>query len=204
MTGLYAVLLDGAFLHHRLKSRLGKPPLADDIVRACRQLAARPELASRELLRAFYYHARPCAVTATHPISRERIFLGDEPTAQYHARLFAELQRRDNFAVRLGDCEFVGWKLGAAAAKQIYKNPRPPAAADVVPDIRQKGVDMRIGMDISWLAMKRLVDVLVVATGDSDFIPALKLARREGLRVYLETLGHGVLDELKAHVDLVF
>lgn len=63
---------------------------------------------------------------------------------------------------------------------------------------------MRIGIDISWLAMRRLVTTLVVVTGDSDFIPVFKLARREGVRVYLETLGHGVRHELKAHADLVF
>lgn len=45
---------------------------------------------------------------------------------------------------------------------------------------------------------------LVVVTGDSDFIPVFKLARREGVWVYLETLGHGVRHELKAHADLVF
>jgi uncharacterized LabA/DUF88 family protein len=40
--------------------------------------------------------------------------------------------------------------------------------------------------------------------GDSDFIPALQLARREGLRVNLYSMGsRWIRRELKAHADLV-
>jgi uncharacterized LabA/DUF88 family protein len=68
----------------------------------------------------------------------------------------------------------------------------------------QKGVDIRIGLDIAWISLKRVVDVLVLVTGDSDFVPVMKFARKEGLKVYLETMGHGVRRELKAHADYVF
>jgi len=40
-------------------------------------------------------------------------------------------------------------------------------------------------------------------TGDSDLVPAMKFARREGIKVYLKALGHPVRRELKAHADLV-
>ncbi len=83
------------------------------------------------------------------------------------------------------------------------KNPREIVANDLIPDIKQKGVDIRIGMDIASLAVKRIVDTLVLVTGDSDFVPAMKFARKEGLRVYLETLGHGVRRQLKVHADYV-
>jgi len=40
--------------------------------------------------------------------------------------------------------------------------------------------------------------------GDSDLVSAMKFARREGLRVYLDTLGsHHVRPELKVHADRV-
>jgi uncharacterized LabA/DUF88 family protein len=65
----------------------------------------------------------------------------------------------------------------------------------------QKGVDIRIGLDIAWISLKRVVDILVLVTGDSDFVPVMKFARKEGLKVYLETMGHGVRRELKAHAD---
>jgi uncharacterized LabA/DUF88 family protein len=49
-----------------------------------------------------------------------------------------------------------------------------------------------------------MVRAIVVVTGDSDLIPAFKFARREGIRVHLDCLGHGVRRELKVHADVVF
>ena len=48
----------------------------------------------------------------------------------------------------------------------------------------QKGVDMRIGLDIASMAFKRQVDQIVLIAGDSDFVPAAKLARREGIELH--------------------
>ena len=53
-------------------------------------------------------------------------------------------------------------------------------SGDLKPNIQQKGVDLRIGLDIAALALKHQVEIIVLVTGDSDFIPALKFARREG------------------------
>ena len=72
-----------------------------------------------------------------------------------------------------------------------------------MPNIEQKGVDLRIGLDIARLALRDMVDIVVVVTGDSDLIPAFKFARREGVRVYLDHMGHGVKRELKVHTDLI-
>jgi uncharacterized LabA/DUF88 family protein len=42
---------------------------------------------------------------------------------------------------------------------------------------------------------------LVLVTGDSDFVPAAKLARREGVEFLLDPLWQQVSDELNEHVD---
>lgn len=52
---------------------------------------------------------------------------------------------------------------------------------DVRLSLRQKGVDMRIGIDISTIALKKQADTIILITGDSDFVPAAKVARREGV-----------------------
>jgi len=54
---------------------------------------------------------------------------------------------------------------------------------------------------VSWLASKRIVDKIVLITGDSDFVPAMKFARREGLMVYLVHFCHGIKAVLKEHCD---
>jgi uncharacterized LabA/DUF88 family protein len=67
--------------------------------------------------------------------------------------------------------------------------------------LRQKGVDMRIGLDITTMTLKRQVDTIVLVTGDSDFIPAAKVARREGVEFILDPMWQSVEDDLLEHVD---
>lgn len=73
--------------------------------------------------------------------------------------------------------------------------------ADFELSVRQKGVDMKIGIDIATLAYKRLVDQIVLISGDSDFVPAAKLARREGVDFVLDSMGTRITDELLKHID---
>lgn len=65
----------------------------------------------------------------------------------------------------------------------------------------QKGVDIKLGIDIASLAYKRLVERVVLITGDSDFVPAAKLARREGLDVVLDPLWNRISPSLHEHID---
>jgi uncharacterized LabA/DUF88 family protein len=67
--------------------------------------------------------------------------------------------------------------------------------------LRQKGVDMRIGVDIASLALKRQVDTIVLVAGDSDFVPAAKLARREGIDFILDPLWQKINADLFEHID---
>lgn len=62
---------------------------------------------------------------------------------------------------------------------------------------------MRIGMDMGRLALREMVRAVVVVTADSDFIPAFKFVRREGVIVILEPMGHNARVDLKAHADIV-
>ena len=60
---------------------------------------------------------------------------------------------------------------------------------------------MRIGLDISSLAYKHQVDQIVLISGDSDFVPAAKLARREGIDFILDPLGAPIKPDLMEHID---
>lgn len=72
---------------------------------------------------------------------------------------------------------------------------------DVIYEARQKAVDMRIGLDIASLAFKRQVDQIVLVAGDSDFVPAAKLARREGIDFVLDPMWHTIKPDLYEHID---
>jgi uncharacterized LabA/DUF88 family protein len=96
-----------------------------------------------------------------------------------------------------------GWRVRGSALEAIARLNRPLQDDDLELHLEQKGVDLRIGLDIARLALRQLVDVLVVVTGDRDLVPAFKFARREGLRVLLDHLGAPVNRELKVHADVV-
>jgi len=60
---------------------------------------------------------------------------------------------------------------------------------------------MRIGLDIASLAYKKLVDKIVLISGDSDFVPAAKLARREGIDFVLDPMWNHINPDLHEHID---
>ena len=68
-------------------------------------------------------------------------------------------------------------------------------------NIIQKGVDMKIGIDIASLAYKKLVDQIILISGDSDFVPVAKLARREGIDFILDPMGMTPRPALLTHID---
>lgn len=76
-----------------------------------------------------------------------------------------------------------------------------PANDDLELRIEQKGVDMRIGIDIAHLAYKRLIDQMILVSGDSDFVSAAELARREGQDFILDLMGAHTAAVLREHVD---
>jgi len=47
------------------------------------------------------------------------------------------------------------------------------------------------------------VKIIVLVTGDSDFVPAMKFARREGAQLYLSPLKHHVRAALYEHSDVI-
>jgi uncharacterized LabA/DUF88 family protein len=92
----------------------------------------------------------------------------------------------------------IGWQ-DSAGLTLFWRRPLSPD--DLSISLTQKKVDIKIGLDIAWLASKRIVEKIVLVTGDSDLVPAMKFARREGVMVYLLHFGHTVKEELKEHCD---
>jgi uncharacterized LabA/DUF88 family protein len=196
-------LIDGGFVIKKYQQTTKLFPTAADIEKLCLSIAARPEFADYELLRNYFYHATPATGVLVNPLDGSTIDLSGTRVHSQHESLLDRLELKPNFSVRLGETVTHEWRLGSAAMKSLMQTPRAVAPGDLVPNISQKGVDLRIGLDIARLALRELVRAVVVVTGDSDLVPAFKFARREGVRVFLECLGHGVRRDLRAHVDIV-
>ena len=116
--------------------------------------------------------------------------------------MFTDLARAPYFALRMGELSFNGWSVRQKALAS--QEAQITIGADQLqPNISQKGVDMRLGMDIAALTLKGLAGIIVLVTGDSDFVPAMKFARREGAQLFLVTLGHGVKESMREHSDVM-
>jgi len=60
---------------------------------------------------------------------------------------------------------------------------------------------MKLGLDIATLAYKEQVERIVLIAGDSDFVPAAKLARREGIEFILDPMWKVIRSDLREHID---
>lgn len=60
---------------------------------------------------------------------------------------------------------------------------------------------MRIGIDIATIASKQQAQQIVFISGDSDFVPAAKHARREGIDFVLNPMRQRIRPELNEHID---
>ena len=199
-----AVLMDGGFVKKKLKQQKRRFPKVQDVVDLVAATMAKPQLRDASLFRVYFYDAPPFEGRVQNPIDGSVINFSGTRQARENQALLQSLELQPNFAVRKGILTFHdGWKLGNAALLSMRNQHRQVEARDFVPDIGQKGVDMRIGLDIAWLSLKGIIDALVLITGDSDFVPAMKFARKEGIRVYLEALRNPVRRELKVHADII-
>lgn len=204
-TQLVALLLDGGFVKKRLAAQLRAFPAVADVMAFVDSIAKHPDLAGTQVFRVYWYDAEPFGEKRQNPIDGKRTNFAATVEAIRNRELMSELEAQPDFAVRRGELLFRGWRVASQAMQELVKQPpRNLKGADLQPVFVQKGVDMRIGLDIASLALKRLVSSVVLVSGDSDMVPAMKLARREGLRVYLHAMGHPQRRrELVVHADRV-
>jgi uncharacterized LabA/DUF88 family protein len=194
-----AVLLDLGFVLSRLYRLLGNRHATANEVHDFAQKCIQP---GEELFRIYCYHCPPFGGKETHPLTGAQIDFSATSTHAGMTALIHDLSLKDSVAFRAGDLSFDGWKIKRQSVDDIAKTGRQLLSADFAPDLKQKRVDIKIGLDVAWLSSKGIVDRIVLVTGDSDFVPATKFARREGVQVVLVTIGHRyVKRDLLVHAD---
>ncbi len=114
---------------------------------------------NRELLRAYLYDCLPYQSPKPTQEENERF--------SRRQRFFSRLQRNPRFQVRLGRLEFRG---SAQDGSRIFQ---------------QKRVDILLGIDLALLAAKHQITDAALLAGDSDFLPAVEVAKAEGVVVHL-------------------
>jgi uncharacterized LabA/DUF88 family protein len=157
-----------------------------------------------DLYRIFFYDCPPLMKRTQLPISKQALDLSQTDTAKARVAIHTELQAVRKVALRLGRLnDKFGWRVKPDAAARWIASTETimPTDDDFEIDTVQKGVDMRLGLDVASMAFKKQVDQIILVAGDADFVPAAKLARREGIDVVLDPMGGTPAKDLVAHVD---
>lgn len=204
MTDKVAVLVDGGFYRKRAMKLFGAATpaaRATELETYCHRHVGRDDLH-----RIFYYDCPPSDKQVYHPLTRKTVYLQNSDTYKWTMEFFNELIQKRKFALRKGELleSSVGYNLKPRTVKKLCSGilrVEDLTEDDFTLDMQQKGVDMRIGLDIASLANKRLVTKIVLIAGDSDFVPAAKHARREGIDFVLDPMWQKIRPSLNEHID---
>lgn len=205
-----AILVDGGFYRKRAATLFGKKTpeqRADELMEYCkRHYNDKSQTEEQYLYRIFYYDCKPYDKVVYHPLLQKNIDFKKTEMYKWSNDFFECLTSKRKVALRMGELldASAGYVLKEKTLKALCNKIR--TIEDLTEDdftlsITQKGVDMRIGLDIASLANKRLVDRIILIAGDSDFVPAAKHARREGIDFILDPLKNKIKPNLQEHID---
>ena len=214
-----AILVDGGFYRKVANHLWGeKTPesRADELIKYChfhlkdrdsyKKVENKKIYDYSELYRIFYYDCEPVKKTIYNPITQKNFDFAKTASYNWMNSFLSSLKQRRKVALRMGffaDDE-MNYVFSADTVKKICRKTlsiEELSEKDLVLNMRQKGVDMKIGLDIATFAYKKLVDQIVLISGDSDFVPAAKLARTEGIDFILDSLGMHINENLLEHIS---
>ena len=203
-----AILVDGAFYLKRANYLFGdKTPSdrANELIEYCHRHLRDGHFRSK-LYRIFYYDCPPMESNLFHPLTNKAINMKSTDKYKWMTAFHNELANKRKVALRMGSLQERDSSF-RSKTKSMNKLCRKEITVDDLetsdfePNFVQKGVDMRIGLDIASLAYKEQVNQIVLIAGDSDFIPAAKHARREGIDFILDPMWQKIKPELNEHID---
>ena len=217
-----AVLVDGSFFIKRLffykrKFFESAPDLTGEQMSEALMSTVKKHLYSNinevnyHLHRIYFYDAPPLDIKIHHPLPDapgENCKVKDyqkDPQTILRKDFLASLKKQRKVAVRLGTTKHEKkWKLTGHSTKAILKGEKSfddLDNSDFYHEVRQKGVDIKLGIDIASLAYEKHVDKILLIAGDSDFVPAAKLARVHGIDFVLDPLRNNIDPRLHEHID---
>jgi hypothetical protein len=204
-----AILVDGGFYRLQAKKLFGKKDpeaRADELFSYCMRHLNKGSKEEASLYRIFYYDCPPSTKVVYNPVTQRAINLEQSDQYRWMTSFIERLVTKRKVALRRGEelataGEYV---LRPGVLKDLCAGKRSIESLtdrDVRLNITQKGVDMRIGLDIASLVERDLVTQMILISGDSDFVPAAKYARRRGVDFVLDPMWHPVSASLNEHVD---
>lgn len=151
-----AIFVDAGYLVGVLRDELGGIWLDYALLSSYIAQNVKPEI---DILRTYYYHCLPYQ-SPTPTEAEKRRFSKQQ-------KFFNFLEDLPDFQVRLGRLE----RRGPDENGQYY--------------YEQKRVDVLLSIDLVELSATRQITHAAIIAGDSDFCPAVEVAKRNGVSVWL-------------------
>lgn len=203
-----AILVDGGYYRKRAVALWGKKSAqdrADELFRYCMLHITEPD-EPRDLYRIFYYDCSGMTRQLVHPLTGTVTDFSVGTGTQWTKDFFDCLASKRKVAIRRGElaenqAEYI---LKAHALSDLLSGKKTVSdltERDFRLDVKQKGVDMRIGLDATSIAMGMYASQIVLIAGDSDFLPVAKIARRNGIDFILDPMKQIPKANLQEHVD---
>lgn len=205
-----AILVDGGFYRKRATALWGmKTPedRAKELYGYCMaHIRDGKDYEKRTLYRIFYYDCPPISKRVYHPLTKRTVDFSKSETYSWSNSFYKELMAKRKVALRMGELSdsYAHYNLKPETTKRLLAGEvqlDELTENDFFFQVSQKGVDMKIGLDIASLAYKHQVDQIILIAGDSDFVPAAKMARREGIDFILDPMWAPVKPSLHEHID---
>ena len=154
-----AIFIDGGYVDALARDEFSVRVDYDKFVEELVNSVSAKTAETLDLLRTYYYH---CLPYQSSPPTQEEVeqFAG-------RRRFFQALSRLDRFQVREGRLTFRGHD---SQGKPIFQ---------------QKRTDLLLGLDFALISGKHQITHAALIAGDSDFIPAVDVAKQEGIVVCL-------------------
>lgn len=203
-----AIMVDGGYYRKRAENLWGKKDAeerANELFQYC-LLHINKGDEPRDLYRIFYYDCPPMSRILRHPLTGEDIDFSSGPLTSWFKTFTETLSCKRKVALRMGEL----------AENQAYYAIKPKTLSMLLSGtkstsdltkrdfqlvVKQKGVDMRIGLDAASISYGHYVDQIILIAGDSDFLPVAKMARRNGIDFILDPLKQIPKANLLEHID---
>jgi len=204
-----AILVDGGYYRKRAIALWGKNKTAseraDELFRYCLLHISEAD-EPRDLYRIFYYDCPPMTREIIHPLTKETVSYAEMPGTRWTNAFFEALSKKRKLAIRRGELaeSQATYILKPSVLSEIISKKKlisDLAKDDFKLDVKQKGVDMRIGLDVASLSYGKYVNQIVLIAGDSDFIPVAKMARKSGIDFILDPMKQHIKPKLSEHID---
>ncbi len=134
-----------------------------------------------------YYEGGAYTGIQNLPISHEPMNFDIHPAHWMRVRFQRKLSANPFFKFKTSWSSFDRWQIRLEAIEEIQKNPRQLRDDDFEPILNEKQIDMKIGMEIVSLSIRKLVKKIILVTPDSDLIPAINFGRTENMFIILVT-----------------